>query len=138
VIPETDGPTTSQINDTDPSGTGDTERHEPDLQVYSDALLLTDALGHHDVADLTDQDTDVLVNLYILLSDVQRSANDLRQDIANVLLDRLHHDQPVSDQYESVRKAEVNEDTKETRLQGLKDRLVASDEGDEEAQELQE
>jgi hypothetical protein len=199
VIRETDGPTTSQVIDAEPSETGDAERHEPDLQVYSDALLLTDALERHNVADLADQETDVLVNLYTLLSDVQRSANDLRQEIADVLLDRLHHDQPVSGQYgsvqrttrrnrslkdkeivlnaleaagidreqvtsvdrdkvddaldvtdlstedvydtdttEYVRKAEVDEDIKETRLQGLKDRLAASDEGDEEAQELQE
>jgi len=199
VIRETDGPTTSQVIDAEPSGTDDTERHEPDFQVYSDALLLTDALERHDVEDLANQETDVLVNLYTLLSDVQRSANDLRQAIADVLLDRLHHDQPVSGQYgsvqrtsrrnrslkdeatvlnaleaagidreqvtsvdrdkvddaldvtdlsaedvyeidttEYVRKAEVDEDTKETRLQGLKDRLAASDEGDEEVQELQE
>ena len=198
VIRETDGPTTSQVIDAEPSETGDAERHEPDLQVYSDALLLTDALERHNVADLADQETDVLVNLYTLLSDVQRSANDLRQEIADVLLDRLHHDQPVSGQYgsvqrttrrnrslkneeivlnaleaagidreqvtsvdrdkvddaldvtdlstedvydtdttEYVRKAEVDEDIKETRLQGLKDRLAASDEGDEEVQELQ-
>ena len=199
VIRETDGPTTSQVIDAEPSETDDAERHEPDLQVYSDALLLTDALERHDVADLADQETDVLVNLYTLLSDVQRSANDLRQEIADVLLDRLHHDQPVSGQYgsvqrttrrnrslkdedtvlnaleaagidreqvtsvdrdkvddaldvtdlstedvyeidttEYVRKAEVDEDIKETRLQGLKDRLAASDEDDEEVQELQE
>jgi len=35
------------------------------------------------------------VNLYTLLSDVQRGANDLRQDVRGVLLDRLHQDQPV-------------------------------------------
>jgi hypothetical protein len=199
VIRETDGPTTSQVIDLEQSETDEAERHEPDLQVYSDALLLTDALERHDVADLVDQETDVLVNLYTLLSGVQRSANDLRQEIADILLDRLHHDQPVSGQYgsvqrtmrrnrslkdedtvlnaleaagidreqvtsvdrdkvddalevtdlsaedvyeidttEYVRKAEVDEDIKETRLQGLKDRLAASDEGDEEVQELQE
>jgi DNA repair exonuclease SbcCD ATPase subunit len=48
-----------------------------------------------------------------------------------------------SDLYETgtteyVRKADVDEDTKETRLQGLKDRLAASDEDDEEVQQLQE
>jgi hypothetical protein len=199
VIRETDDQTTSQVTDAEPSDTEDSERHEPDLQVYSDALLLIDALERHDVDDLTGQETDVLVNLYTLLSDVQRSANDLRQEIADVLLDRLHHDQPVSGQYgsvrrttrrnrslkdeetilnalestgidreqvlsvdrnkvddaldvtdlsaedvyeidttEYVRKAEVDEDIKETRLQGLKDRLAASDEEDEEVQQLQE
>jgi hypothetical protein len=126
---------------------------------------------------------------------VQRDADDLRGDVANVLLDRVHHDQPVHGQFgsvrrtgrtywslrdeeevletledasiprervtsvdsakvdealevtevaptdvyeieerEYVRKAEVDEAEKETRLQGLKDRLAAT-EGDE-AEEL--
>ena len=42
---------------------------------------------------------------------------------------------PVFRQY--VRKADVDEDTKETRLQGLKDRLAASDQDDDEVQQLQ-
>jgi hypothetical protein len=44
------------------------------------------------------------VNLYTLLSDVQRNANDLRQDVSDVLLDRLHHDRPVYGQYGSVQR----------------------------------
>jgi hypothetical protein len=132
-----------------------------------------------------------------LLSDIQRDANDLRQDVTDVLLDRLHHDQPVHGQFgsvqrttrrnrnlrddeevlatledagidrervlsvdrdkvddalevtdlsesdvydigetEYVRKAEVDEKQRETRLQGLKDRLATSD--DPEAEELRE
>jgi polyhydroxyalkanoate synthesis regulator phasin len=138
-----------------------------------------------------------LVNLYTLLSDVQRNANDLRKGIRSVLLDRLHHDQPVSGQFgsiqrtsrrnrslkddklvlnafesagigrerlttvdsskvdealdvteisetdvyeveqsEYVRKADVDEEEKETRLQGLKDQLAATE--GEEANELRE
>jgi hypothetical protein len=130
-----------------------------------------------------------------LLSDVQRDANEFRQEVSDVLLERLHHDRPVSGQYgsvqrterrrrelkdddevlaaledagidrervlgvdpekvddalevtelsesdvydveqrEYVRKAEVNEEVKETRLQGLKDRLAATD--SEDAEEL--
>ena len=126
---------------------------------------------------------------------MQRNANEFRQDVADVLLDRLHHDQPVHGQYgsvqrtsrrnrslrdeeevldtleaagierervmsvdsskvakaldvtelaesdvyegsesEYVRKAEVDEAAKESRLQGLKDRLAAS--GDAESDEL--
>jgi hypothetical protein len=141
-------------------------------------------------------ETPALVNLYTLLSDVQRNANDLRQDVRSVLLNRLHHDQPVSGQYGSVqrtsrrnrslrdeeevvgiledagidrervtsldsskvdealevtevaesdvyqieeneyiRKAEVNEAEKETRLQGLKDRLAATDDDTDELQQ---
>ena len=176
---------------------GDEEREEPDVAVYSDALLLIDALERHDVTTLEDVETPVLVNIYTLLSDVQRNANDLRQDVRAVLLDRLHHDQPVSGQFgsvqrtsrrnrslkddelvlnafeaagidrerlttvdsskvddaldvtelsesdvyeieesEYVRKADVDEDEKETRLQGLKDQLAATE--GEEADELRE
>jgi hypothetical protein len=198
VIVETDGPTTSQLLDV--GGTsegGEEERTEPDLDVYADALLLVDALERHDVDILEDMDTDALVNLYTLLSDVQRNANDFRQDVADVLLNRLHHDRPVSgpfgsvqrttrrnrslkddaevltvledagidrdrvmgvdrdkvddaldvtdlsesdvyeiEESEYVRKAEVDEQRKETRLQGLKDQLAAAD-GDE-AEDLRE
>ncbi|PSQ57290.1 MAG: hypothetical protein BRD23_08640 [Halobacteriales archaeon SW_9_67_25] len=174
VITETEGPTSTQLLDSEPE-TNTTERTEPDLDVYADAL----------------------VNLYTLLSDVQRNANDLRQDVADVLLNRLHHDRPVSgpfgsvqrttrrnrslkddkeiletlgetgidrehvmgvdrdkvddaldvtelsesdvydiEESEYVRKVEVDEERKETRLQGLKDQLAAA-EGDE-AEELRE
>ena len=144
---------------------------------------------------LEDIETGPLVNLYTLLSDVQRNANDLRRDVADVLLDRLHHDRPVSgpfgsvqrttrrnrslkdenevlalledagidreqvtgvdrdkvddaldvtelsesdvyevEESEYVRKADVDEERKETRLQGLKDQLAATE--GEEAEEL--
>ena len=137
------------------------------------------------------------MNLYTLLSDVQRNANELRQEVRSVLLNRLHHDQPVTGQYGSirrtsrrnrtlkdddevlevleeagidrervtsvdsskvdealkmmevsesdvydidqsdyVRKAEVHDEQKETRLQGLKDQLAAAE--GEEADELRE
>ena len=198
VIVETDGPTTSQLLDVEgTSEGGEKERTEPDRDVYADAFLLVDALERHDVDILEDMDTDALVNLYTLLSDVQRNSNDFRQDVADVLLNRLHHDRPVSgpfgsvqrttrrnrslkdddevltvledagidrdrvmgvdrdkvddaldvtdlsesdvyeiEESEYVRKAEVDEERKETRLQGLKDQLAAAD-GDE-AEELRE
>jgi hypothetical protein len=164
------------------------ERAEPDVSVYADALLLIDALEREDPTDLEGIDTPELVNLYTLLSDVQRNANDLRKDVTDVLLDRVQHDRPAHGQYgsvqrttrrqrslkddetvleafentgidreqvlgvdrakvdealdvgglsesavyditesEYVRKAEVDEERKETRLQGLKDRLAVSD-----------
>ena len=197
VIRQTDLETTTQLAR---SGQEDeqTERAEPDLQVYSDALLLTDALERHDMTDPTAIETNALVDLYTMLSDVQRSADDLRKEIADVLLSRLHHDQPVSGQFgsvqrttrsqrslkdeetvvnaleaagidrervtsldrdkvddalavtelsesdlyeldttEYVRKANVDEESKETRLQGLKDRLAASDATDDEVEQLQ-
>ena len=201
VVIETEAPTTSQILDTGDTGddlhSSEEERTEPDLDVYADSLLLVDALERHEVTSLEQIDTGVLVDLYTLLSDVQRNANDLRQDVSEVLLTRLHHDRPVSgpfgsvqqttrrnrslkpdeevletleeagierervlgvdrskvddalevtalsdsdvydiEQTEYVRKAEVDEDHKETRLQGLKDQLAAT-EGSE-AEELRE
>lgn len=206
VIAEADIPTDTQLVDDDRTpldgelGTEEAERGEPDgLDVYADALLLIDALERHDVSDLTALETDALVNVYTLCSDVQRNADAFRQDVADVLLERLHHDQPVHGQYgsiqrtsrrnrsltddedvmttledagidrgritsvdsgkvndalavtevpesdvdevsesEYVRKAEVDEDGKESRLQGLKDRLAASDdESDELRQEIE-
>ena len=173
----------------------DQEREEPDVDVYADALLLIDALERHDLAALEDTETPALVNLYTLLSDVQRNADELRKEIRSLLLDRLHHDQPVSGQFgsvqrttrrnrslkddelvlnafesagiererlttvdadkvddaldvtelsepdvyeiderEYVRKADVDEQEKETRLQGLKDQLAATE--GEEAEQL--
>ncbi|MFB6223421.1 MAG: hypothetical protein ABEH86_07090 [Haloarcula sp.] len=195
IIAEKEGVTDTQLA-SDDSDASESERVEPDgIDVYSDALLLIDALERHEMSDTTALETDALVNIYTLCSDVQRNANELRQDIADVLLDRLHHDQPVHGQYgsvqrtsrrnrslkdeeevlimleeagidrdrvmsvdsskvaealavteltesdvyeisesEYVRKAEVDEDVKESRLQGLKDRLAASD--DAESDEL--
>jgi hypothetical protein len=197
VIRKTEGPTPSQVVDGAPPTSDADERVEPDVDVYSNGLLLIDALERHGDAleDFTELETPALVNLYTLLSDVQRDADSLRQDVRAVLLDRLHHDRRVSGQYGSVqrttrrrrelkdeetvlevleeagvprervlgvdpdkvedalevasvseadlfeieetayvRKADVDEDVKETRLQGLKDRLATSD--DPEAEEL--
>jgi hypothetical protein len=199
IIVERDGPTSSQVIDTTTTAQADSseaERTEPDLAVYADTLLLIDALERHEVEYLEDIETNPLVNIYTLLSDVQRNANDLRQDVRSVLLNRLHHDQPVAGQYgsvqrtsrrnrtlkdedvvlekletagidrervtsvdsskvdealdvievaesevyeieesEYVRKAEVHDEQKETRLQGLKDQLAAAE--GEEAEALQ-
>ncbi|HET7325398.1 MAG TPA: hypothetical protein VFJ06_13810 [Halococcus sp.] len=164
------------------------ERKEPDVPLYADMLLLFDALEREDPTALAEMDTSALINLYTLLSDVQRNANDLRKDVSEVLLERVQHDRAVHGQYgsvqrttrrrrslkddedvlaalesvgidreqllsvdrekvdealdvvelsesavyeidesEYVRKAEVDEERKETRLQGLKDRLAVSD-----------
>ena len=196
TLTETDTPTGSPLVEAYEEDSDNGGRTEPDVTVYSDALLLIDALERHDPTDLTGMETPALVNLYTLLSDVQRNANELRQDVRSVLLDRLHHDQPVSGQYgsvqrtsrrnrsmkdeelvlelleeagidrervtsvdrdkvddaldvidlsesdvydieesEYVRKAEVDEEVKESRLQGLKDRLAATDEDTEELQQ---
>lgn len=200
AIIERDGPTSSQVIETSSSPNEDiseADRTEPDLAVYADALLLIDALERYEVEYLEGLETDELVNIYTLLSDVQRNANELRQEVRSVLLNRLHHDQPVTGQYGSVqrtsrrnrtlkdddevleiledagidrervtsvdsskvdealeviavsesevydieqsdyvRKAEVHDEQKETRLQGLKDQLAAAE--GEEADELRE
>jgi len=194
VIIEREESTSTQLLETETELETE-DRTEPDLDVYADALLLVDALERHDVATLEDMETDTLVNLYTLLSDVQRNANSFRKDVADVLLNRLHHDRPVSgpfgsvqrttrrnrtlkddaevlaaledagidpervmsvdrdkvddalevtelaesdvyeiDESEYVRKAEVDDEVKETRLQGLKEQLAATE--GEEAQEL--
>ena len=166
----------------------DAERVEPDVSVYSDMLLLIDALEREDPTVLDEMETPALVNLYTLLSDVQRNANDLRKDMTDVLLDRVGYDRLAHGQYgsvqrttrhqrslkddetvleafektgiaheqllgverdgvdealdvvsvpesavyditesEYVRKAEVDEERKETRSQGFKNRLAVSD-----------
>ncbi len=195
ILTESETPTGSPLVDALPDSP-DGGREEPDVSVYADALLLVDALERHDPTDLARMDTPALVNLYTLLSDVQRSANGLRTEVGDVLLDRLHHDRPVSGQYgsvqrtsrrtrslkdeeevlatleaagvdrervtapdpekvaealevtelapsevfeieqrEYVRKASVDEEEKETRLQGLKDRLAAAREDTEDLQQ---
>lgn len=173
----------------------DTDRSEPDHPVYADLLLLVDAMERHHVDELATMETPALINLYTLLSDVQRGTDDMRKDVADLLLDRVHHDQPVHGQFgsvqrtsrtyrslkeeddvlatleaagidrervttvdadkvdealavtdispeevfevedrEFVRKAEVDDQRKETRLQGLKDQLATTD--DPEAEDL--
>jgi polyhydroxyalkanoate synthesis regulator phasin len=82
---------------------GDDDRSEPDLALYPDLLLLIDSLERADPA-FDELETSELINLYTLLSDVQRGANDLRKEVTNLLLPRLHHDQPISGQYGSVRR----------------------------------
>jgi len=187
TTPLVDAPIPPAANDGDPgSGDGD-DRSEPDVPVYNDALLLIDALERTDPTDLSGVETATLVDLYTLCSDVQRNADELRQEIRGVLLGRLTHDQPIAGQYGSiqrtsrrnrslkddeaviatleaagvdrqrllsvdrekvddalavtevseeavyeiderdyVRKADVDDDTKASRLQGLKDRLAAA------------
>jgi len=202
VLRNTDTPTPSSLIDAALEVKDDTQTHEePDLSLYSDALLLIDALERHNPTNLSSMETSELVNFYTLCSDVQRNADDLRQDVRSILLERLHHDQPVHGQYGSVqrtsrrnrtlkddqtvieqledqgidrervttvdtskvdealevtdllesdlyeidesqyvRKADVDEEVKESRLQGLKDQLAAADnpETDELQQEIEE
>jgi hypothetical protein len=90
------------------STTTDTEepddRAEPEVPVYADMLLLIDALEREDPTALDEIETPVLVNLYTLLSDVQRNANDLRKDVSDVLLARMPENRPAHGQYGSVQR----------------------------------
>ncbi len=104
TLTETDEPTTSQLITGATPSSDDQDRSEPDLDVYADMLLLIDTLERHDPAAFDEWETPVLINLYTLLSDVQRNAGDLRTEVREVLLDRLHHDQPVHGQYGSVQR----------------------------------
>ncbi len=105
TITQTETPTDPSLLDADPEpAPGDEERSEPELALYPDLLLLVDALERADPDALNEIETSELINLYTLLSDVQRGANDLRQEVTDRLLPRLHHDQPVSGQYGSVQR----------------------------------
>ncbi len=105
MLRNTDTPTPSSLIDAPLEVEDDTQTHEePNLPLYSDALLLIDALERHDPASLSSMETSDLVNLYTLCSDVQRNADDLRQDVRSILLERLHHDRPVHGQYGSVQR----------------------------------
>ena len=107
VLKNTDSPTPSSLVDaslTVENQDHETVREEPDLPLYSDSLLLIDALERYEPTDLETMETSELVNLYTLCSDVQRNADDLRQNVRSLLLDRLHHDQPVHGQYGSVQR----------------------------------
>ena len=109
TLTETDDPAATPLVDAplptvNDAGGDDDDRSEPDVPVYNDALLLIDALERTDPTDLPGVETATLVDLYTLCSDVQRNADDLRQEIRSVLLDRLTHDQPIAGQYGSVQR----------------------------------
>ena len=109
TLTETDDPAATPLVDApiptvDDEGGDADDRSEPDIPVYNDALLLIDALERTDPTDLSGVETATLVDLYTLCSDVQRNADDLRQEIRSVLLNRLSHDQPIAGQYGSVQR----------------------------------
>ena len=80
MLTESDTPTSSPLVDAHEVEGDEEEREEPDIPVYADALLLIDALERHDPTGLDGLETPALVNLYTLLSDVQRNANGSRRD----------------------------------------------------------
>jgi hypothetical protein len=82
----------------------DADRGEPDVSFYADMLQLIEAIEREDPTALDEIETPALVNLYTLLSDIQRNANALRRDVTDVLLDRVGHDRPSHGQYGSVQR----------------------------------
>ncbi len=68
----------------------------PPERVHDDAVLLADALDHYDVSDPESMPVERLIDVYVLLSDVQRGADRLRREVGDDLLefvgpdDRLH------------------------------------------------
>jgi len=103
------------------------ERGKPDIDVYADMLLLIDALDRKDLTALDEVETPALVNLYTLLSDVQRNASDLRKDMADVLLDRVQHDRLAHGQYGSIqRTTRQNRSLKETKQCSKRSRRLGS------------
>lgn len=71
-------------------------------RTHDDALLLADALERYDVADLESLSSDELVNLYVLLSDVQRESDRFRRAASDVLLDRIGPEGRLHGQFGTV------------------------------------
>lgn len=73
-------------------------------RLHDDAILLVDLLDRFDPTDLTSLETGSLTDFYVLLSDVQRGADRLRQSAREVLLNRLGPDQELHGRYGTVRR----------------------------------
>lgn len=78
------------------------EARTPQERVHDDALLLADVLERHPFDELPARDGDELVDVYVLLSDVQRGANRLRRRVGEELLDRIGPDDRLHGQFGTV------------------------------------
>jgi len=74
----------------------------PPEEVHDDALLVADFLERHDVGSLDELPPEELVDLYVLLSDVQWGADDLRREVGDDLLDEVGPDGRLHGQYGTV------------------------------------
>lgn len=93
VIAETDSLSAYPVRgDSLEPGSGSRSRTDPDVAVYADALVLVDTLEHYDPDSLADLETEVLVDLDTLLSDVQHHVDELRHQIEDALADRNSRD----------------------------------------------
>lgn len=75
-----------------------------DLDFARDALVLLDFVRRNDVDGADDLDTRQLANLYTLLSDVSRGADDARKEVRDALLDIVQDDSEVISEFGSVRR----------------------------------
>ncbi|WP_049971903.1 hypothetical protein [Haladaptatus cibarius] len=75
-----------------------------DLGFARDALVLLDLVRQYDADSLAELDTFRLVNLYTLLSDVSRGADDARKEVRDALLHVLQDDRRISSDYGSVKR----------------------------------
>jgi hypothetical protein len=71
-------------------------------RVHDDAVLLADQLDRVDATAPAALATDVLTDVYVLLSDVQRGADRLRRRVGEPLLDRLGPDQQLSGRFGTI------------------------------------
>jgi hypothetical protein len=74
-------------------------------RTHDDAILLADALERYDAADLESLSPAHLVNLYVLLSDVQRESDRLRRATSDLLLDRIGPEGRLHGQFGTVSRA---------------------------------
>jgi hypothetical protein len=73
-------------------------------RVHDDALLLSDLLERHDTADLESLSPEVLVDLYVLLSDVQRGADRFRKSVGDAVLEYIGPDDRLHSHFGTVRR----------------------------------
>lgn len=71
-------------------------------RVHDDAVLLADLLDRHDVEDPSDVPPEPLTDVYVLLSEVQRGADDVRTDVGDELLQHIGPDGDLHGRFGTV------------------------------------
>ena len=73
-------------------------------RLHDDAVLLADLIERDALADPETLETETLTDLYVLLSDVQHEADQLRQTARDALLGRLGPDQELHGRFGTIRR----------------------------------
>jgi len=73
-------------------------------RIHDDAVLLADLLERMGTDEPTNLDTGVLTDLYVLLSDTQRGADQLRRSISDSLLERVGAGQKLHGRFGTIRR----------------------------------